>query len=89
MKESKIQAEIIQLLKNKGYLPIKVQVANFNGVADIIACSPKGHFIALEVKTQTGRASKLQEVFIQKVQSRGGIAAIVRSVDDVRKLLNL
>jgi len=46
-------------------------------------------FTAFEVKTPTGKVSADQNVFIQTVQSYGGIAGIVRSVDDALKLLGL
>lgn len=56
------------------------------GVPDIIACIG-GRFYALEVKTEKGKATALQEATIRKIQNAGGIAAIVRSVDEVRVLL--
>nr|WP_307989850.1 VRR-NUC domain-containing protein [uncultured Niameybacter sp.] len=56
------------------------------GVPDIIACIG-GRFYAFEVKTEKGKATALQEATIRKIQNAGGIAAIVRSVDEVRVLL--
>ena len=56
------------------------------GIPDIIACV-NGRFVAFEVKTQTGKATKLQEATIKKILSAGGVAAVVRSVDEVRAVL--
>jgi Holliday junction resolvase len=56
------------------------------GVPDIIACV-NGRFVAFEVKTPSGRATKLQEATIKKILSAGGTAAVVRSVDEVRAVL--
>lgn len=56
------------------------------GVPDIIACIG-GRFYAFEVKTDKGKATALQEATIRKIQNAGGIAVIVRSVDEVRVLL--
>lgn len=55
------------------------------GVPDIIACIG-GRFYAFEVKTEKGKATALQEATIRKIQNAGGIAVIVRSVDEVRVL---
>lgn len=56
------------------------------GIPDVICCH-KGLFLAFEVKTQTGKATLLQEITIKKIVEAGGIAALVRSVDDVKKIL--
>lgn len=41
----------------------------------------------LEVKTATGRASPEQLAFIAAMRKRGALAAIVRSVEDARRVL--
>lgn len=45
-------------------------------------------FLALEVKTAKGRATKEQKNFIENVQRAGGIAGIVRNIEDAVKLFN-
>lgn len=44
-------------------------------------------FTALEVKTDTGKPSKQQSAFINAVRQAGGIAGIVRSIEDTNGLL--
>ena len=44
-------------------------------------------FTSVEVKTATGRLRPEQRVWLDAVQSAGGIAGVVRSVDDARELL--
>jgi Holliday junction resolvase len=56
------------------------------GIPDIIACIA-GRFYAFEVKTATGRTTKLQEATIRKILAAGGTAAVVRSAAEVRALL--
>ena len=56
------------------------------GVPDIIACIG-GRFFGFEVKTATGKPTKLQEATIRKINESGGVAAIVRSVEDVKQML--
>jgi hypothetical protein len=57
------------------------------GSSDIVGVAPCGRFLAVEVKTLTGRATKEQLLFIAAVIKAGGIAGIARSVEDALKLL--
>ena len=45
-------------------------------------------FAALEVKSETGRTSGEQANFLRVVDQAGGVAAVVRSVDDAMRALN-
>lgn len=45
-------------------------------------------FLALEVKTSTGRATDDQKNFIEAVRKNGGLAGVVRSPDEAIALLN-
>ena len=56
------------------------------GIPDIIVCH-RGHFIALEAKVGKNQPTKLQAVTIEQIRKAGGTAAVVRSVDDVRKII--
>ena len=53
------------------------------GIPDIIVCID-GHFFGFEVKTDVGRPTKLQEAVIQKILAAGGTALVVRSVAEVK-----
>ena len=53
------------------------------GIPDIIDCI-NGHFFAFEVKTDSGKTTKLQEATIRKILAAGGTALVVHSVDEVR-----
>lgn len=46
-----------------------------------------GRYFALEVKSATGRATKEQQEFLAATREVGGIAAVVRSFEDVRSVL--
>jgi hypothetical protein len=48
----------------------------------------QGRFLALEVKTDTGRVTPGQQRFIDAVRATGGCAGIVRSVDDALRITN-
>ena len=57
------------------------------GIPDIIACI-NGHFFGFEVKTDVGKPTKLQEATIRKILAAGGTAVVVRSVDEVKAVVN-
>jgi hypothetical protein len=57
------------------------------GSSDIIGIAPCGRFLAVEIKTSKGRATKEQLRFIEAVNNAGGIAGIARSAEDALKLI--
>lgn len=52
------------------------------GSSDLIGVHKSGRFIAMELKTATGRASRQQADFINLINSMGGAAALIRSVKE-------
>lgn len=57
------------------------------GSSDLIGIGPGGKFVALEVKTGKQTPTAKQERFIETIQACGGIAGVVRSVEDVAALI--
>ena len=103
MRESEIQAAIMDYLRIRGVFAWrsntgagKLTHANgssrfvrfgFAGCADILGCLDDGRFLAIEVKNEGGRLSKDQDVFLEAIRRRGGIAFVARSVEDVIQVL--
>jgi len=102
--EKVIEYEILQLLKSRGVFcwkndrqgtfdPTKrVFRANKNphkikGVSDILGIF-FGKFLAIEVKSKTGRVSPEQSEFLSNVNKNGGIAFVARSSKDVEDYLS-
>ena len=56
------------------------------GIPDIIVCF-KGRFVGLEAKVGKNQPTKLQTATIDKIRQAGGTASVVRSVDDVRQII--
>lgn len=87
MLEKQIQAAILTYLKT---LPecwaVKTIQTNKLGTPDILACI-NGKFIGLEVKTTKGKATEIQLYQMAEIVRCGGISAVVRSVDDVKAIL--
>lgn len=89
MAERDIVAAIMRLLKKTpGCFSWKTHGGMYGtaGIPDIIACL-HGRFLAFEVKTETGKLSKLQEITIQRIKEAEGKAFTVRSVAQVAAIL--
>ena len=56
------------------------------GLPDIICCIA-GRFVAFEVKTEDGRLTALQDRTLSRIRDAGGVAYVVRSLDEVKAIL--
>jgi|SaaInlV_110m_DNA_1040235.scaffolds.fasta_scaffold00408_25 hypothetical protein len=61
------------------YMPVPTGFGR-RGVADIV-CSIKGKWVSIEVKTDKGKPTKLQEIDQSKVIASGGVAIIIYGKD--------
>lgn len=59
------------------------------GHSDIMGLLPDGRFLAVEVKTQTGKLSKEQKEFLDLVKANKGIAIVARSLEDIITAVDL
>jgi len=57
------------------------------GLPDIICCY-NGRFVAFEVKTKSGKLTKIQETTITKIKAAKGEAFKVTSVEEVKEIFN-
>jgi hypothetical protein len=97
--ESTIQKQIMLALSKAGCLVFRnntgavkdgdrfIRYGLCKGGSDIVGLTPSGTFLAVEVKTPKGRATKEQLDFICAINQQGGIAGIARSVEDALLLL--
>lgn len=88
MLESQIQTKILAFLVGKAYA-IKTITTNRAGVPDILVCY-KGLFLGLEVKRPKNPSKTheaLQAHHQQAIRDNQGLAFIVTSVNDVKKIL--
>lgn len=80
MTEAQFQRKVEAFLRGQGVWFVKYWGGGqFTkaGVPDILACV-KGQFVAIELKTETGRLSKLQEYNLAKIAESGGQAFVLR-----------
>jgi len=57
------------------------------GSSDIIGLLPFGKFLAVETKTEHGRLSPEQSVFLERTRGSGGLAVVVKSWQELDKVL--
>ena len=57
-----------------------------SGIPDIICCY-KGRFLGLEAKLPGGKLTELQKRALDRINTAGGIACRVESVDDVKAVI--
>lgn len=89
MKEADIVRAILKYLKSvPGCFSWKEHGGMYGtaGIPDVICCY-KGRFIGFEVKTDIGKPTELQKATIRKILACGGTALVVRSVDEVRAVI--
>lgn len=80
MTEAQFQKKVLEFLRSQGIWYVKYWGGGqFTkaGVPDILACV-NGHFVAIELKTETGHLSKLQEFNLDKIRQSGGQAFVLR-----------
>lgn len=87
MKESLIQKQILDYLKYNDIFHFKIIAANKNGIPDIF-CLYEGQAIFLEVKTETGKTSKLQDFQMSKINENGGKSFIIKQLKDLEPIFN-
>ena len=75
------------------YDPVKKRFRAFQGlrgVSDILGIlAPSGRLLAVETKGPTGRLTPEQKVFLDRVRAAGGLALVVRDVDELVKALEV
>lgn len=87
MLEQDIQSKVINYLKSAGAYIVKTMKASKGGTPDVLCCY-QGKFYAMEIKRPGEIPEPLQRYQLEKIQKAGGIAGVVRSVDDAKLMLD-
>src|SRR5215472_10590356 len=89
--EGKLVAKIKALLATNGARPFKIQGSDESfqevGIPDLLVCVV-GRFVGMEVKQPGEPLRAAQRVELCEIYKAGGVAAVVESVEQVRKLLS-
>lgn len=89
MKESELITKISRYLKTMDNLFFWKEHGGMygtTGIPDLIVCY-KGRFIGLECKVGKNKPTVLQAQMIQQIIRAGGYALVVRSVDEVKQVI--
>lgn len=84
MKESAIEQYLVRKVKAHGGLCYKFVSPNNTGVPDRLIITPTGKVIFVELKTDAGRLSKMQQWQIGQMQMRGADVRVLRGMDAVK-----
>ena len=87
MKESQIERRLVEGVKRLGGMCLKFVSPGTLGVPDRLIITAKGRVIFVELKTETGRLTKIQRYVIGEMQKRGADARVVKGIDEVKELL--
>jgi Holliday junction resolvase len=87
--EAQLSREIMDYIRARGGWAIKIHGGPLTtaGVPDIVACY-RGRYLALETKMPGNKATPVQLHRMRQIRKAGGIAQVVRSKEDISKLLN-
>lgn len=84
--EGRLKRAIVARLKQRGCKVLVTTGVAQAGTPDLVACW-HGRCLALEVKTHAGRTTPLQQHELDAWAGAGAWSAVVRTVDDVDRLL--
>lgn len=88
--EKQFENKIKKHLTDNGVWYVKYFANGFtkSGIPDLLCCV-NGHFLAIEVKAENGKPSKLQLHHIEKIKESGGRAVIVKpsQFDELKELI--
>lgn len=89
--EKTFENKVKKWLKEEGIYFVKIWGGGFQraGIPDILCCV-NGKFVALELKSETGKLSELQKYNLEKIKESGGIGLCVKPKDfeNVKLVLN-
>lgn len=88
MRESQIEARLVHGVKARGGLCLKFTSPGSPGVPDRIVITPNGRVCFVELKTETGRLTKIQQWTIREMRDRGAEVFVVKGLAEVKQFLD-
>jgi len=87
LNESRIEKHLVDGVKRLGGMCLKFVSPSTPGVPDRLIITADGRVIFVELKTETGRLSKIQRYIVGEMTKRGADVRVVKGLDEVRELL--
>lgn len=87
MLEKNLQQKIMQICRARSILCVKVDSTSTRGWPDLLVLLPCGQVLFLELKTETGKLSKLQEHTHKLINANKGKVYVVRRVQEFENII--
>lgn len=87
MNEAAIERHLVDGVKRLGGMCLKFVSPSTPGVPDRLIITASGKVIFVELKTETGRLSKIQRYVTGEMSKRGTDVRVVKGLDEVNALL--
>nr|DAJ14055.1 MAG TPA: Nuclease [Siphoviridae sp. ctV7v5] len=88
MLEKEVEKFLVREVKKIGGTSFKFISPGNAGVPDRIVILPSGKVVFVELKTDKGKLTKLQEVQIKKISNLGADARVLRGIEGVKEFIN-
>ena len=88
MLEKEVEKFLVREVKKIGGISFKLISPGNAGVPDRIVIPPTGKVVFVELKTDKGKLTKLQEVQIKKISDLGADARVLRGIEGVKEFIN-
>lgn len=87
MLEKNLQQKVLQICKQRDILALKLDSSSSRGWPDLVVIMPTGEQFYVELKTKTGKLSKLQEHMHKQITKNKGLVYVIRSIEEFTKLI--
>lgn len=87
MLEREIEQRMVKEVKKRGGLCYKFVSPNNPGVPDRIVITPTGRVIFVELKTEIGRLSRIQQWQRSEIQKRGADIRVIKGWDAAKAFI--
>lgn len=88
MLEKEVEKFLVRQVKKVGGVSFKFISPGNAGVPDRIVILPNGKVLFVELKTDKGKLTKLQEVQIKKISDLGADVRVLRGIEGVKEFIN-
>lgn len=88
MLEKEVEKFLVRQVKKLGGISFKFISPGNAGVPDRIVILPSGKVLFVELKTDKGKLTKLQEVQIKKISNLGADVRVLRGIEGVKEFIN-
>ena len=88
MLEKEVEKYLVREIKKLGGVSFKFISPGNAGVPDRIVMLPNGRVVFVELKTDKGKLTKLQESQIRKISGLGAEVKVLYGIEGVKKFIN-